>query len=101
MWQQGDVNIVRCTDSQLLEKIPYRESAVIREGSTTGHRHRIVGTDFQLFETMDRIFARILSIDCLIVHEEHDAIALPVGDYEFLPTIEYDHFAEEARAVRD
>jgi hypothetical protein len=36
-----------------------------------------------------------------IVHEEHDPITIPPGDYVIGTVLEYDHFAEEARKVID
>jgi hypothetical protein len=98
MVQQGDVNIVSVVIPVGAKK---RESGIIREGETTGHAHKVVGSDFEVLQLGSRIFARILSGDCQIVHEEHKPINLPVGDYEFFPTHEYDHFAEEARYLRD
>jgi uncharacterized cupin superfamily protein len=100
MLQQGDVNIT-------ITKIPtgakkrQDNNAMVREGEATGHFHKIVGTDFEMLELGDQIFARILSGDCSIVHEEHKPIELPVGDYEFTPTHEYDHFLEESKEVKD
>lgn len=98
MLQQGDVNIVR---REVPEDAKKRTSAVVREGETTGHKHAIEGTEFEMLELGHRIFARILSGDARIVHEEHKTINLPAGDYEFLPTHEFDHFAERSRMVRD
>jgi len=96
--QQGDINIIAYS---IPSNAKTRKSSVIREGETTGHAHRIIGSSFAMYEVANRIFARIFSNDCQIVHEEHHAIDLPVGDYEFLPTHEYDHFAEESSYLRD
>jgi len=96
--QQGDVNIWQ---SRVPEDAISRKSNVVAEGESTGHKHQIVGTDFKMMEMGNRIFARILSGDCAIVHEEHKRIDLPVGDYEFGPTYEYDYETEESRHVRD
>jgi hypothetical protein len=99
MFQQGDVNIYQI--DQLPDGAVQRSSTVVREGEVTGHAHRIVGGEVEMFELGDRIFARILSGDCSIVHEEHGAIPLGEGLYEFGPTHEYDHFAEESRELAD
>ena len=106
--QQGDVNITPVDiipGSQKvgpsIENIKKQDGGVIAEGESTGHKHRIIGTAYQLYKLGARLFARIKSKDCSIVHEEHTAIGLPPGDYEFGPTIEYDHFAERSRRVVD
>lgn len=106
--QQGDVNIITerfkwVNNSPAIgtERMKKRDGGIVREGETTGHAHRILGTDFQLYQLGARLFGRILSGDCRIVHEEHGTIELPVGDYEFTPTVEYDHFTERSRRVVD
>ena len=98
MYQQGDINIEICTVPQDAHAA---ETSVVAEGSTTGHKHQIEGGKFRMLALGERIFAEILSGDCRIVHDEHLPINLPIGEYEFLHTIEYDHFAEEARRVLD
>lgn len=82
-------------------KVVKVQGNVLREGEATGHAHAIEGTDFQLYKLGQRLFTRILSGDCRVVHEEHKPINLPIGDYEVTPVHEYDHFREEARYVRD
>ena len=109
--QQGDINIVQVSDIPTVgghkwnpSKLAKHAGTIIREGETTGHAHRLTGKagmDFQLYQLGTRLFARILSGNVRIIHEEHGMIELPVGEYEFTPVIEYDHFAEESRAVRD
>ena len=98
MLQQGDVNI---WGSCIPPKATPRKSPIVAEGEATGHMHKVVGTDFEMLELGDRIFARILSGDCAIVHEEHKTIMLPPGEYEFGPTYEYDYETKEARRVQD
>ena len=100
-FQQGDVNITS------IDRIPHLlickplEGGVIREGESTGHAHRIVGTEFRLYQLGQIILGEIVSDDCRIVHEEHKPIDLPVGTYEFSPTVEFDHFANRQSWIRD
>ena len=105
-FQQGDVCIfsavIPITGAGVNRPVTKKvKGNVLREGESTGHAHAIEGTDFEILKFGKRLFARILSGDCRVVHEEHKTIELPVGDYEVTPVIEYDHFREEARAVRD
>lgn len=104
--QQGDINIVKLGPDQEpnRDKLKEVDGGVVAEGEALGHKHRIIGTEFKLHNVVGLVnvlFAEITSDDCRIVHEEHGTIDLPVGDYMFSPTIEYDHFAERSRQVRD
>lgn len=106
--QQGDVNIVQIDRLPCDLNDPYIttkeiENGVVREGTATGHAHRIVGTEFKLFTITWplQMFAEIKSEDCKMVHEEHEEIKLEPGVYEFVQTVEYDHFREKSRRVLD
>jgi hypothetical protein len=96
-FQQGDVIVEAAALPAKAKKIPVRALA---EGEVTGHAHRVVG-DAEMFELGDRLFLRILGGDCSVVHEEHKEQTIPPGDYEIRKVREYDHFAEEARQIRD
>lgn len=96
--QQGDVLI------ESVAAIPEGAQAVphktLREGEATGHAHRAVAEDAQLFIVGDNLYLRAPS-GTEVVHEEHNAVTLPPGDYRIDGVREYDHFAEEARYVAD
>lgn len=104
-FQQGDVCIFSAEIPKDSATEPLRtikiQGNVLAKGEATGHAHALEGTDFELLKVGTRLFARILSGDCRVVHEEHKTIELPVGDYEVTPVQEYDHFLEESRVVRD
>ena len=95
--QQGDVNITQTTIPEGARK---RKGLTLREGEVTGHAHRVMG-EAELLEIGDRLFLRVLAESTKVVHEEHTEILVPPGEYEINPTVEYDHFTEEAREVRD
>ena len=104
-FQQGDINITYIAKP---EKVKPIKAKPIRLGESTGHSHRIVGSEWSLFEPDDWqnkragvILAEIKSPDCQLVHEEHKTIDLPVGFVEFRPTVEYDHFANRSAYIRD
>jgi len=96
--QQGDVNITK------IEKIPVdakiKPDRILRDGEVTGHAHRLKG-EAELLELGDRLFMRVLGGDVSVIHEEHNTVLIPPGEYEVTPTHEYDHFLEESRAVVD
>ncbi len=96
--QQGDVII---KSSRIPKSAKPINSNILAEGEATGHAHRVTGGDCQLLEEGQKIFMRILSGDCSVTHEEHADQAIAPGEYEIRQVLEYDHVAEEARAVRD
>lgn len=72
-------------------------SGVLAEGEATGHAHRVSVTVMEDTVTGLREFHGPTEA----THEEHGAIALPDLDLISGRGLEYDHFAEEARQVRD
>lgn len=96
-FQQGDVLIKPASIPEDLEK---RNSDVVAEGEETGHAHRIVSGDYNMYMDGQIMFIQALS-EVELKHEEHKPITIPPGDYEISFVREYDHFAEEARRVVD
>ena len=101
--QQGDVLIKR------IDKIPAgatsverdkRGRVVLAEGEVTGHTHAIADAGCCLWEDGEK---KYLGVDkpVTVVHEEHGPQVIEPGQYEIDIVKEYDHFAEEARSVRD
>ena len=96
--QQGDVTILR-VDSKPEGKV--LDHLVLAEGEVTGHAHRVQG-NAKLYE--DRVNDLLLEVfpgGTTVTHEEHGNIDLSDGTYKIGIIQEYDHFAEEAREVRD
>lgn len=101
--QQGDVLLQKCPSipENAKAKRPSSRGYVLAEGEVTGHAHTIVETGkAQLFESDNQVYLKVVK-EVNLKHEEHNAIIIPAGDYIVKKVIEYDHFAEEARAVRD
>jgi hypothetical protein len=101
--QQGDVLLQKCTSIPKGAKVkkPTPRGYVLAEGEVTGHAHTIVETGkAQLFESDNEVYLKVIK-EVTLKHEEHKAIVVPIGDYKVGKVIEYDHFAEEARAVKD
>ena len=101
MWfQQGDVLI---TPATLPADAHLAGEGILARGEATGHAHRLdAATDGLLYETSDgRLFLRVGPQGARITHEEHRPVVVPQGEYVIGRVREYDHFAEEARQVRD
>ena len=73
---------------------------VLADGEVTGHAHRLQKTEVLEREDGVREFSVDKGGDTL-KHEEHGKVELKEGKYESGKVIEYDHFAEESRQVRD
>lgn len=101
LFQQGDVLI------KSVDRIPNKEKQVNRtprgfvlaEGEVTGHAHTIA-EDVGLFE-VDGVLYMENKDPVTVTHEEHGPVEVPAGTWEIGIVQEYDHFAEEARKVRD
>jgi hypothetical protein len=101
--QQGDVLIKEVTkkvDFSKAKKVERKQRGwVLAEGETTGHAH-VIDDDIMLMEIEGTMYMKN-DHDVTIVHEEHNAHTIPAGTWEIGIVQEYDHFAEEARKVRD
>lgn len=97
-YQQGDV-LIKPTD-----KIPdgavLKDDRILARGEATGHKHLACGTGVQLYTFQAEIFMEV-SNSASITHAEHETLEIPAGLYYVQIVREYDHFAEEARNVRD
>ena len=101
-FQQGD------TLWRKIKKLPadltrrqHPRGAVVAEGEVTGHAHVILGDGVEVWEAPDGTIYVSAPRGGQITHEEHHAQTLPPGNYQVGIVQEYDHFAEEAKNVRD
>lgn len=101
--QQGDV----CLDLVRLPTNARRKEgrAILAYGEATGHLHEVIGGGVELYEEGDVMYVVVHNNDAMLTHQEHHAQTLaPTPDgYAWRRRIvrEYDHFAEEARQVKD
>ena len=96
LYQQGDVLLFVVNEIPLTAQ--KHTNNHLAEGEASGHFHAAVGGTV-LAEKDD------LYLDapegCEVTHQEHKTITLPPGKFKVGIVQEYDHFAEEAREVRD
>lgn len=101
-FQQGDVIItpvVIPTEAKPVEK----SDRALAYGEVTGHSHRIKQETSGLVEFLKyqaKTYIRVTA-EVELVHEEHNTIVLPPGDYQYAGTQEYDYDTEESRRVAD
>jgi len=97
--RQGDLLFRRI--EQLPANLKRLQSNVIAEGETTGHKHRLVGQQVQVFEDAQaQKFIQLLE-PAELVHEEHNTINLDIGNYVVVQEREFDPFSEAIRRVAD
>ncbi|MDQ2855027.1 MAG: hypothetical protein M3R68_01765 [Acidobacteriota bacterium] len=97
-YQQGDVTI------KPIAAIPASaigaNGRVLAEGEATGHKHLAEAEDVTLYLHDGTLYMHAPT-GTTVVHEEHNAVAIPPGNYQIGTVREYDHFTEEARPVWD
>jgi hypothetical protein len=100
MYRQGDLLF------KLVERVPKgkkRASGHILEGEVTGHIHRVAEANLGQAEVLDcdtGLFMRVSGEGGVsIVHEDHNTLVLPPGNYEVVRQREYT--PEEIRNVMD
>lgn len=93
LYRQGDVLLQRVDRiPNGLKPVPRDHGRVIlAHGEATGHAHAVEG-DVQLLAAdiaeMEERFLRVEQ-EAAIVHDEHDTITLPPGDYKIVRQREY------------
>lgn len=75
----------------------------LAEGEATGHFHAAIAPDVKLYEHDEYEGGLMLAAPSgtEVTHQEHHTVLVPPGNYDRSIVQEYDHFAEEARAVVD
>ena len=87
--RQGDVLLVP------VEGVPYQRRLgsgrlVLAEGEVTGHAHVVEDDRASLHGSRDTLFLKVEGDEpVLLVHEEHDTLAVPPGVYEIRRQREY------------
>ena len=97
LYQQGDVLLTKVSSV----KGKRLSHLTLANGEHTGHHHTVTVGDAELYEHEGTLFLRVTSEEAVLTHQEHGPVTLPAGDYKVGIVQEYDHFAEEARDVRD
>jgi len=94
---QGDV-IMDSIDS-LPDEAMVAGHNVLAEGEATGHAHRADATA-QVWTHEDGLYMSSPE-KITVLHEEHNNVTVTPGLWKVTKQQEYDHFAREARDVRD
>jgi N-acetylmuramoyl-L-alanine amidase len=96
-YQQGDV-IFKLVNKPIGAK--KLKGNIVVQGSHGGNDHQIINGKFCLLQLEKDLFLEV-SKSVEAVHNEHKTIKLPVGCYQIVRVLEYNHFLEESREVQD
>lgn len=103
-YQQGDVLLFKVENGDFpeeeLENAKKLKHCVLAEGEATGHKHQMDALKATLFLVGTAMYLKVLQ-KTVLRHEEHNPIPVDIGTYKVKKVIEYDHFEEEIKEVRD
>ena len=88
IYRQGDVLIVAIDSRPAGLKRDRSKRIVLAEGEQTGHAH-VLDAPAMAYRDKSRDLFFSLSSPARVVHEEHDPIALPAGEYRVIRQEEY------------
>ena len=94
MYRHGEVLLIP-TEVVKGKKLPH---LILAEGEVTGHKHEVKGKA-ELYEHEGTLFLKVDEAE--LVHEDHDTITLPKGNYEIVIQREYEISEKRYREVRD
>ena len=75
--RQGDV-ILKAIARSEGKKLSH---LTLAEGEVTGHSHRIADGRAELYEKDGILYLKVLSEKATLIHEEHQAVDIPQGDW--------------------
>jgi len=93
--RQGDVIIAPAQEIKG-DKLPH---LTLAEGEVTGHSHRISEGVAELYEKDGTLYLKVISDTATLIHEEHEKISIPKGDW--LVRIQREYQPEGWRYVAD
>ncbi len=95
-YRHGDL-LIESVNS-IPEKAKERNTNIILDGEVTGHAHRLIGG--AVMDVGDQAYLSVPKT-ATVVHEEHNTITLPAGDYVVVRQREYRPYDRAAEFVRD
>lgn len=91
--RQGDILFERddlTWQNKSPEDATIQDDGVVAKGEVTGHMHRISdGTKATLMIAAAMAYVRSISEDAEVVHDEHNSVVLPTGNWNVVRQKEY------------
>ncbi|MDP3012954.1 MAG: hypothetical protein Q8M92_01840 [Candidatus Subteraquimicrobiales bacterium] len=105
--RHGDILLKKLAEGEIsLTGVFAKDDAILEYGELTGHAHRLVGGEVQVYKTpgVDQAATYVIvkeDIGADLIHEEHDLIHLEPGTYEVVRQREHNLYSRAAQNVRD
>jgi len=96
-YQQGDVILIKT--SKVTGK--RKKTNIVQEGEHTGHAHKFLSDNAEIYQDKDRMFVRINNKSADLIHEEHLPITIEEGEYEVRIVRQKDPFTKLISKVVD
>lgn len=97
--RQGDIRLKSI--NAIPEGAKVLKDKILAYGEVTGHTHRFLEPkNIDRYEDAGKTYLRV-RVATPLVHEEHNTLIIPVGDYEQIQEREYDYPNDDIRAVVD
>ena len=102
VYDQGDVGIIKNQPNNLITVSGKKQDTyVVQEGEHTGHAHRFLDGNVDIYQQEDRKFLKVLKGGSTITHEEHLPITIEEGEYEVRIVRQVDPFSKIVSKVVD
>jgi len=84
-------------------KMKRKENNHLAEGEATGHFHKAVGNEVEVFEEAygDNSLHLNIPNGGTVIHQEHGIVEIPAGTHRTGKVLEYDPAEEEVKEVQD
>jgi len=100
---QGDIVIIQIKEPKV-DWQPLKETLVVAEGETTGHKHTLQVKDREALVEIAKdekgYFVRVNQGEAELTHQQHQTHIIPQGTWYITGQYEYDEL-EELRRVQD
>lgn len=102
-YQQGDVLLFKLDKEKGETKGTLLKTKVVQEGEHTGHAHRLVSGDVQIYgdDQGNRKYLKVMSPQATLTHEEHLPTIIEEGEYEIRIVRQKDPFTKLISKVID
>lgn len=97
--RQGDVVMIPI--KRIPENAKKLKDKIMAYGEVTGHTHRFIEPkNIDRYELDGKLYLQV-RVSSTIIHEEHNPLIIPVGDYQQIQEREYSYEDEEMKKVID
>ncbi len=89
--RQGDILLIPLKNREISREISRQKlpHLTLATGELTGHSHRIHDGDARLYENQGIKYLQVLSSKATLIHEEHQALEIPKGNWIVMIQREY------------